>query len=440
MSSANPPFAKNPLITIGSARIIAHMKTMFGYTDLFVRLETLLAEPFFSDSEQIDVNNWLLQNNHLDLQRLVDKKWAIRESGILLGKIGQCIVTIISWLGFVLCFLGAHFFIPMLPAVFGIVSRFFGASAWVVMVFSFFGMCLSAFLLKYVFKDVLMFFIDLGASVAGYIFRTLVFIWDTIAGCFLACLKFTCKTPTFDDCRTAVCDMSSALLGYGKNVTAAKFVSLAMTVLIALNATHEFVDADGNRFAIVPKDFANLPTPDAQRIRISRVEMPKPEMPLPNNSFEEKAEFLNEKSRQKVKSDEFTWASFGKWAMDVAMQHAVVQVIKYGAQRAYNWFFHAARDERSSLVRVFAGMGAGAIARNLVTVDAPLGNEVVGGVVGVVVYRMLEWVVSKAFDYFDSLTKDDRAKKSADAAASRQASANNVHGMQQAGNPASTSA
>lgn len=441
MSRVNPPFAKNPLITGESARHIAEKKRMSGFGNLFIHLETLLTVKKFSDAEQGNVNMFLNHNNFHSLEALVNRKWKAREVAQFVGKTLKTIFALLFYVYLGVYSLGMSYFIPMLPVVFAWVSRVFGASTCVVVVFTCLGVCVAAALFRYVFQEAFLLFVGMCVSLLEYIWSALAFIGDKIAQCFLMILKGSYRMPTVDDCSAIVCDMTSALLGYGKNFTAAKFVSLAMTVLIALNATHEFVDVDGNRFAIMPKDFANLPTPDAQRIRISRVDMPKPEMPLPNNSFEEKAEFLNEKSRQKAKSDEpeetdkFTWASFGKWAMDVAMQHAVVQVIKYGAQRVYNWFFHAARNERSSLVRVFFGMGAGAVARNLVAVDAPLGNEVVGSVVGVVVYRMLEWVVSKAFDYYDSFFKKDRAQQSAEAAEARASGASNVYSLHGVGNP-----
>jgi hypothetical protein len=434
-------FDKNPQITEYTRQNITNNLDVRVLQPAYSRLVQILTEKALSDDEQNRINQFVCKPDYAALLQYLDEKAkhearmkALRTSARNVMLFLRAAVVILLWVvagGY----LGVNAIVGLIPVVSGLMGRIVGGtarvSAWSLSA----GVVLACVLYRYVFREAFAVLWACAVQIAKYLLvalkgmtgAVLVVLQDlwaavckSVGGCieWLKSLLVQYGYPVnarqgLEDCMLAVCNLTKTVLHYGGAITVHKLIAVAVTVLIALNATHEFVDANGTRLVILPKeDFASLPTLGEQQFRIARNAPAGPRMEIPKEktSFQENAEFIVEQQKKKPAAEEpasppqdqdaagNSWYfELGVWGVKAVAEHTVMFLGRKGLQKFWNWAFgeHVAKVF-SPYIQFAVSTAVGAAVAQTVEHSSPAVSSIIVAAVGGIFYKVAGWIVDQA--------------------------------------------
>lgn len=398
---------------------IINAPTYDPYKNVFTQLKELLdSEAVFSVDEQERIDHGLVRD--LDMVSQVYKEKVVYLSG-------HRSFTFLYW-GFVsvvgiLCTIitsGLGVF-PLIPISFGFVGKkvckfgLFGTLMSIV-----FGLGVMCTLYRYIFKDTFMLLWGVAMKVFETIFSN---IWFFFKDCYDFCmallgnawdwiksmLGFNASAhASGETCNVPMCEIGELIQGMGGIFTVKTLGAVLLTVLVALNATHDLVHPNGTRVAIVPKEFASLPTKNAQEMRMVRrapesKQGPRMEMPLP--PYEQKARDQAEYEKKKPddqSDDSSSWKKFfygwGIWGVQTVAEHSTMYALRCAADVLYK-FFTGNRERATTLIKTVVSLAAGAVSTQFVDDHSYTVTGLAATVVATMAWNVVGWLVRNGFDH-----------------------------------------
>jgi len=443
-SIANPKmlrFDKNQLITDYTRQTIHRNLEVRVTQAAYSRLVQILTEKALSEDEQNRINDFVCKPDHAALLQYLDEKAkyearikALRTSVCYAVLALRAAAVILLW-GVAGVYGGVNAVVGLMPVVSGLIGRIIGGTARVSAWSLFAGVVLASVLYRYVFREAFAVLWACAVQLSSYLLvalkgvtgAVLVVLQDlwagvckSVGGCieWLKSLFVQYGFPVnarqgLEDCMLSVCNLTKTVLHYGGAITVHKLIAVAVTVLIALNATHEFVDANGTRLVILPKeDFANLPTLGEQQFRIARNAPAGPRMEIPKEktSFQENAEFIVEQQKKKPAAEEPAFPSqdqdaagnnwyfeLGMWGVKAVVEHTVMFLGRKGLQKFWNWAFkeHVAKV-LSPYIQFAVSTAVGAAVAQTVEHSSPAVSSIIVAAVGGIFYKVAGWIVDQA--------------------------------------------
>lgn len=312
--------------------------------------------------------------------------------------------------------------------VFPLIPLFFGAIGDKVCKFGLFGTLMSfvfglgvmCTLYRYIFKDTFMLLWGVAVKVLKTIFSN---IWFVFKDCYNFCmallgnawdwiksmLGFNASAhASGETCNVPMCEIGELIQGMGGIFTVKTLGAVLLTVLVALNATHDLVHPNGTRVAIVPKEFAPLPTKNAQEMRMVR-RAPEskqgPKMDMPPPPYEQKARDQAEYEKKKPdgqSDDGNSWMKFfygwGIWGVQTVAEHSTMYALRYAGNLVYK-FFTGNHERAATLVKTVVSLAAGAVSTQFVDDHSYTVMGLAATVVASVAWKAVGWLVSNGFDH-----------------------------------------
>lgn len=213
---------------------------------------------------------------------------------------------------------------------------------------------------------------------------------------------FTCPVlPSWiTECGAGLCAITKLVDRLGGIQQVGKLATLGVALLLSMNNTHVFVDAEGNKHAILSKDFDHLPTLVEQRFRVSRKQASAPPMMdipiVEEGSFQEKARFLHEQGKKKpVEVEGNDWATTAAfWCLNLMSEVAVTFGSQMVASLAWK---HVFGGNPGRVMQALATTGAGAGGLFIMREENTGLMATVGIVFSCVAYKLVGEVVGLFF-------------------------------------------
>lgn len=391
--------------------IMRYLKTMLDSVEVFSAEEQQIVSSALVTC-QYDKLHEVMQAKEraVHLKRLLSYAW----------NVAKWIVTVICFVGLSLI-TGGHSIILGMPVWLGYGGTMLRWSLWGVLGSFVFGVGITCVLYRFVFRLAFAALWEVLKPLLGFVCESVkLFLKDAMdMVCWffrtsLDWLKSLLSAHGFpsdgEECTLPICDMAKAITRFGGMLTVQKLGAVLVTVLVALNATHEFVDANGARLAIVPQDFPALPTVSEQQYRLVRhapgVNAEGGQKDIPKSPFQQRAEFMAEQEMKKPKEtcedSTSSWNAFfygwGVWGVKTAAEHASMYAVKTVARKAYAWLFDGNLVNAMPVFRGVVSVVAGAVSTQFVDHSS---NTVVGLVVGAVTT-----IVWKGIGYLMALKLD----------------------------------
>lgn len=351
---------------------------------------------------------------------------------------------VVKWCLAVICFVGlsvltgGHSLILGMPVMLGYGGTVMRWGAWGVLGSFVGGIVIVCLLYRFVFKvafgalwvivkPILKVAYDSVAVVLNDVWKMTSSLFKTVVDWFKTLVPAQGSGSKNGECVLPFCDLANAVKAFGGIISLRNLGATIVTVLIALNATHELVDPQGVRVQIVPKDFATLPTVHAQQYRIVRnapVSEEKIKMDIPKSPFQEKAEFKveqekkrpediskspfqgkaeQEKKRLQDTPEDNSWKAFfvswGVWGVKTMGEHVAVYAVRALARKCFNFFFEGQIANTMPMVKVVVTALAGAVTTQVVDDNSYSVIGLTTGAAMFVTWKVLEYAMQAGFDH-----------------------------------------
>jgi hypothetical protein len=415
----------NPFIT-GPARI--HLDRIIAdpnnvYSHPFQTLKKFLDGGIvFSEADQKALTDGLTTPNYDLVVKITRKK----EQCLFVEKVFfytfNTLALLVVW-GVSMVW-GVAGLLPFIPLVFTAIGKFFGTGMVGGLLYFTTGLTVTCTLYRYVFKQAYQVLAAALFAVARPILDNVLYcvndvyaFFSGLAGRAWGWAKSVLAaqglpTSAEQECMLPICNLTKSIKHFGGIITVQKLGALLVTVLLALNATHEFVDTQGVRLAIVSrKDFPDLPTVSEQQFRIARQPQEdgaRIKMDIPKSPFQEKAEFKAE--QEKRKPDESsnqapvcnTWKAFfygwGVWGVQTAGEHFTVYAFRTIVNKIYTWAFNGRWANAQPVARAVASALAGVVTTQVMDESTTVVG-IAACFVTTAVWNGLGWLMSSGFDH-----------------------------------------
>ena len=225
-------------------------------------------------------------------------------------------------------------------------------------------------------------------------------VFGKVSGFFKSLFTGPVLPSWITECGAGLCAITQLVDRLGGIEKVGKLVTLGVMLLLSMNDTHDFVDAEGNKHAILSKDFDHLPTLVDQRYRISRKQAsapPKMDIPIvEKGSFQEKARVLHEEHKKKpVEAEGRDWATTAAfWCLNLMSEVAVTFATQMGASLAWK---HVFGGNPGRVMQALATTGAGAGGLFIMREENTGLMATVGIVFSCVAYKLVGEVVGLFF-------------------------------------------
>jgi len=331
--------------------------------------------------------------NDQKYQLIIDRAWQIM-AVVLGGAAGICLLgySMIAF-GFTSLFAcmlkfwrdGQHFLASVLLAVLtvfaGLVYKF-GLKLILDVLGHLFG---------YIFSAVMPLLQDLLSLLGG--------VFGKVSEFFKGLFSCPALPSWITECGAGLCAITQLVDRFGGIQQVGKLVALGVVVLLSMNDTHEFVDAEGNKHAILSKDFDHLPTLVEQNFRVSRRQAsarPKMEIPKEEGSFQEKARSLHEQDKKRpMEAEGKDWVTTTAfWCLNLMSEVAVTFGTQMVASLAWK---HVFGGNPGRVMQVLATTGAGAGGLFVMREENTGVMATVGIVFSCVAYKLVGEVVGLFF-------------------------------------------
>ena len=225
-------------------------------------------------------------------------------------------------------------------------------------------------------------------------------VFGKVSGFFKSLFTAPVLPSWITECGAGLCAITQLVDRLGGIEKVGKLVTLGVMLLLSMNDTHDFVDAEGNKHGILSKDFDHLPTLVDQRYRISRKQAsapPKMDIPIvEKGSFQEKARVLHEEHKKKpVEAEGRDWATTAAyWCLNLMSEVAVTFATQMGASLAWK---HVFGGNPGRVMQALATTGAGAGGLFIMREENTGLMATVGIVFSCVAYKLVGEVVGLFF-------------------------------------------
>ena len=225
-------------------------------------------------------------------------------------------------------------------------------------------------------------------------------VFGKVSEFFKSLFKWAVLPSWVTECGAGLCAITTLVDRLGGIQKVGKLVTLGVMLLLSMNDTHEFVDAEGNKHPILSKDFDTLPTLVDQRNRISRKQAsapPKMDIPIvEKGSFQEKARVLHEEHKKKpVEAEGRDWATTAAfWCLNLMSEVAVTFGSQMVASLAWK---HVFGGNPGRVMQALATTGAGAGGLFIMREENTGLMATVGIVFSCVAYKLVGEVVGLFF-------------------------------------------
>lgn len=236
-------------------------------------------------------------------------------------------------------------------------------------------------------------------KVFGYLYEQAGIFFHDVFGSVSEMVKSRLNIPELPPCVSTfageICDLMKLFSELGGALKVGKLLIIGVTLLIALNGSHVFVD-NATAMAILPKEFDYLPSVVNQRIRVQ----PKPTvhqgLPL-EDDYHVKALFVQEQARKKAAATEPDWftGSF-LWYTNLASEVLVTYAAKIGTAYLWNHVHNGGNARLGMAVQGLAAAVSG-IGAYFMTDDQ---NITVSGAVIIVFSGFTYHIIGELFSWF----------------------------------------